>query len=186
MTISILAWGSLVYDPRDLCIEGEWQSDGPNLSIEYARISGPVGERRLTLVIKPGFSASPVLYVKSCFESLPEARENLRLREGTPEIRNIGFIDFISGNQSIKRLKREIFAELTTWNTSKGIDAIIWTDLAPNFSDKTGMRFNVQNIFGFLRGLSQGELHATKDYVQKTPAQIQTQFRRDIDGFFLD
>lgn len=183
MTIAILAWGSLVYDQRNLCTEGEWQTDGPNLSIEYARISGAQGEQKLTLVIKPGFLLVPVLYIKSCYESLLESRENLRLREGTPDIANIGFIDFSNGTQSIRRLKKEIFTELTTWNMAKGFDAIIWTDLAPNFSTKTSMRFNIQNIFDFFGNLSPEELLATKHYVQNTPGQVQTQFRSDIEAF---
>lgn len=50
MRIIILAWGSLIWNPRDLPISGKWQQDGPPssrlwrtgpaLSIEFSRISG--------------------------------------------------------------------------------------------------------------------------------------------------
>jgi len=38
--IIVLGWGSLIWDPRELKIKNsEWQKDGPNLPIEFARIS---------------------------------------------------------------------------------------------------------------------------------------------------
>ena len=52
MRIAILGWGSLINEPRDLPITGEWQKDGPMLWIEFSRISKR-GARAgcLTLVI---------------------------------------------------------------------------------------------------------------------------------------
>jgi len=46
--IAVIAWGSLVWDPRDLDIEPEWREDGPLLPVEFARFSG---RERLTLVL---------------------------------------------------------------------------------------------------------------------------------------
>ncbi|HOW68396.1 MAG TPA: hypothetical protein P5055_13320 [Candidatus Paceibacterota bacterium] len=48
MSIAILGWGSLIWNPRDLPITGDWQGDGPVLPIEFTRISD---NGRLTLVI---------------------------------------------------------------------------------------------------------------------------------------
>lgn len=41
--IAIIGWGSLVWDPRDLPIESPWHDDGPELPIEFARISSGTG-----------------------------------------------------------------------------------------------------------------------------------------------
>lgn len=78
MSIAILGWGSLCWDPRDLAITGEWIFDGPMLPVEFARISGG---KRITLVIKNGFEPVNTLYVISSLQDLDEAGENLRRRE---------------------------------------------------------------------------------------------------------
>jgi len=39
MKIAILGWGSLIKEPCELPIAGEWQKDGPLLWIEFSRIS---------------------------------------------------------------------------------------------------------------------------------------------------
>lgn len=44
MRISILGWGSLIWDWRHLPITGDWQRGGPVLPIEFSRISRS-GER---------------------------------------------------------------------------------------------------------------------------------------------
>jgi hypothetical protein len=37
--IAILAWGSLIWDRRDLQIAGDWQAGGPIVKIEFSRVS---------------------------------------------------------------------------------------------------------------------------------------------------
>ena len=49
--IACIAWGSLVWDPRELPVTAVWRRDGPALPIEFARCSV---DRRITLVIDPG------------------------------------------------------------------------------------------------------------------------------------
>ena len=48
MRIAVLAWGSLVWDRRELAIVDHFKPNGPRLSLEFSRVSG---DRRLTLVI---------------------------------------------------------------------------------------------------------------------------------------
>lgn len=50
MKIVCLGWGSLVWDPKELLIDGHWNTDGPLLPIEFCRQSQ---DGRLTLVIDP-------------------------------------------------------------------------------------------------------------------------------------
>ena len=49
---AILAWGSLVWDPRDLQTVAEFAPNGPLLPIEFCRISA---DGRLTLAIDETF-----------------------------------------------------------------------------------------------------------------------------------
>src|ERR1700722_18672522 len=50
----VLAWGSLVWDPRDLQTAGKFVANGPLLPIEFCRISA---DGRLTLAIDESFGA---------------------------------------------------------------------------------------------------------------------------------
>ena len=73
---AILAWGSLIWDPKDLEYNKQlgWIYDGPNLPIEFARISK---NGRLTLVITENGTFNKTFYtfanMKLTFE---EAIEN--------------------------------------------------------------------------------------------------------------
>ena len=80
MRIACLAWGSLVWSPRDLQISSIWFEDGPSVPVEFARQSGG---HRLTLVIRNDFQPVTSLWAWMKMASLPDAVENLRVREGT-------------------------------------------------------------------------------------------------------
>ena len=83
MRIAVLAWGSLVWQPRndhgELSMAGGWQTDCPELPIEFARISS---DGRLTLIITPGYPhSSRVLWAVSGLDDLDAAAANLTARE---------------------------------------------------------------------------------------------------------
>lgn len=86
MRIAVIGWGSLIWDLRDLDIEGEWNTDGPLLPIEFARVSGG---NRLTLVLVDNVPLQPALWAITRKASLAEAVTDLATREGTPAS-NIG------------------------------------------------------------------------------------------------
>ena len=69
MKIAILAWGSLIWQPKDLLLDTEfgWKEDGPILPIEFARISK---DGRLTLVITKNGTKVPVLYALSNYQNV--------------------------------------------------------------------------------------------------------------------
>ena len=94
MKIAILGWGSLIKEPRDLPIVGDWQPDGPKLWIEFSRISQR-GARAgcLTLVIDERCQSEvTTLHVLSKRGDLPQAIADLQEREGTSQD-GIGFAD---------------------------------------------------------------------------------------------
>lgn len=179
MNICVLGWGSLIWDPRNLKINGEWNNDGPNLPIEFAKISSG---NRLTLVIKPDFDEVQTLWASSSFDSLDAARNNLMDRERC-QLSSIGYFDFCKNTYSIKRLEEDISEELISWNVHKRFDAIIWTDLGPNFYDRTNNNFTVENVIQFLDILPPNDFLEAKRYILNTPSQIQTRFRKSLEGF---
>jgi hypothetical protein len=65
---AVLAWGSLVWDPRDLQTAAEFVANGPLLPIEFCRISA---DGRLTLVIDETVGTVCTTY------SAPSALESL-------------------------------------------------------------------------------------------------------------
>ena len=98
MESAVLAWGSLVWDPRDLQAAAEFAPNGPLLPVEFCRISA---DGRLTLAIDETFGATCTTYsAPSALESLDAAIENLRLREGMPNALEVGFVELASGKQS--------------------------------------------------------------------------------------
>lgn len=178
--IAVLAWGSLVWDPRNLNTRTDWFKDGPELPIEFARISD---NGRLTLVIKPGFRPVRVFHAESGFSNLEEARENLRLREGTSRADNIGFLDFNTGRHSIRRWQSGMMQELSSWGEKRGYDAVIWTDIGPRFSDRINRPFRFFEITRYLDSLEGESWSRAAAYIQRTPAEIKTEYRRALEDY---
>ncbi len=173
--IVVLGWGSLIWDPRELQIVERWRSDGPFLPVEFARISG---DGRFTLVLKK--DASPVQVLWNTMEtgiSIGGAIENLQIRERCPSSRPIGFINGEKSNCKIASVEKIIRA----WAEAKGFSKVIWTDLGVNFKDKTGMEYSEENAISYLSSLIGETLEKARDYVVKTPEQVNTSLRKLIE-----
>jgi hypothetical protein len=164
--IVCLGWGSLVWDPQQLPIKGDWQTDGPALPIEFVRQSN---NGRLTLVIDPESKPMPVLWTELKANKLSDAVENLRIREGTPSEKigrwppttNAAYVDLVGA-----------------WAKQKKFDGVVWTALGPKFSDVNGRRPSQTEAVDYLRGLTGKTLSLAQEYVEKAPAQIDTDYRR--------
>lgn len=180
MNICVLGWGSLIWNSGDLQITGKWNIDGPNFPVEFARISA---DGRLTLVIKEDFDDVPTLWAASSFQILDSARNNLMIRERMTDIASIGYYNFCDNSYSMRRCTDLLSEELVRWNTDKNFDAVIWTDLGPNFSHRTRRIFSVQNLLTYLNDLPPNEFVLAKEYIVKTPAQVQTRFRKILETF---
>ena len=133
MKIAILAWGSLVWDPRELQTAAKFAADGPLLPIEFCRISA---DGRLTLAIDEDFGAICKTY--SASSALPQPRcgdrePSSQRRHG--DTRAVGFVETASGKQSDFAVQShpQVVATIGAWAESAGYDAAIWTALKSNF-----------------------------------------------------
>jgi hypothetical protein len=181
----VLAWGSLVWDPRDLRIAATFMANGPLLPIEFCRVSD---DGRLTLTIDETFGALCKTYsAPSALEGLDAARDNLCQREGMADARAIGFVEPASGRQSDLAMQShpQVVATIGAWAESLGYDAAIWTALTSNFGDwgKGGEPFSVSAALEYLETL-EGEdpakfAHALA-YIQKAPPEVETPVREEV------
>jgi hypothetical protein len=177
MKIAVLGWGSLIWNQAELkIIDNKWNKDGPILPIEFARISQ---DGRLTLVIKPNWKEVTTQYAVSAFEQLNQALENLMVREKTA-LNRIGYYNFLNNEKHIRPANEVIIPNLKAWRDQTNVDAVIWTDLPPNFYDLRRLTFDLGNVDGFLKGLNQEEFALAKEYIANAPEQISTRYRTDI------
>ena len=182
MKTAILAWGSLIWQPKDLFFDKEfgWKEDGPILPIEFARISK---DGRLTLVITENGSLVPTLYTLSKYETLDEAILNLAVRESSGR-RSIGSYDKSKNEFTLNVFFKEIIRD---WINEKDFDAVIWTNLGENWAIKNESGETVKTIkpaerIEYLKSLKGNTSVLAEEYIRKTPVQIKTKYRAKIEA----
>lgn len=174
MKIAILGWGSLIWNPQNLNYNTEtgWQSEGPILPIEFARISN---DGRLTLVITEDGTDIKTLFAISAFEILDKAILNLAIREGS-SIANIGFYEKTNNQFSPSDFKFQ--KNIIDWmQLNNDIDAIIWTNLGENWKTK----LVIKDRISYLSNLENSKKEKAEEYIRKTPNQVRTKIRIEIE-----
>jgi hypothetical protein len=191
LKIAVIAWGSLIWDRRELAIAGDFKPGGPQLPIEFCRVSG---DGRLTLVINEAFGTPCPTYVAvSACGDLDDALENLWVREGSGDemlpknVRThgrVGFVDVATGIGSEKATERHpsAIALIEDWAQANGFDAAIWTSLASNFHEcgKAGEPFSVEAAIRYLEILDEPKLEAALGYIRSAPPEVRTQVRSEV------
>lgn len=174
MTIACLGWGSLVWDPRELPIAGEWSADGPSLPLEFARESR---DGRMTLVIVEHDAPVPTFWVALAVDSLDEAVDALMAREGVPSRGSIGRWP------SRARAHRRSEA-IGRWAAAKGLDGVVWTDLQPGFGTRRGAIPSLDAVIRHLETLQADARGMAARYIVNAPAQIVTPYRAALQRLF--
>jgi hypothetical protein len=185
MKIAVIAWGSLLWEPRELQQAAAFAADGPLLPIEFCRVAG---DRRLTLVVDETFGSLCATHsAPSALADLDAAIENLRVREAMPNSRGVGFVEFASGKQSEVALERhpDAVATIAAWAQSSGYDAAIWTALASNFHepDKGGEPFSVSAAIQYLDTLAvedPAKFALALEYIRRAPNEVETPVREAV------
>jgi len=185
MKSAILAWGSLVWDPRDLQTAAKFVANGPLLPIEFCRISA---DGRLILSIDETFGAMCKTYsAPSALEDFNAAIENLRIREEMSDASTVGFVELASGEQSDAAMERhpQAVASIAAWVESSGYDAAIWPALMSNFGDwsKGGEPFSVTAAIEYLETLESKDADKfarALAYIRKAPPEVETPVREEV------
>ena len=167
----VLAWGSLVWDPRTLAMDGDWSPDGPTLPIEFSRIAA---DGRLTLIVDPVHGVPCVTWVCRSPLALDEAITNLAEREGCGE-EWIGRVDVASPQpDEPSSPASETVAE---WCRASGHGAAIWTALPSTFRERTGEPFSVDAAVRYLGSLEGSPRNRAFEYVRRAPVTTETPLR---------
>ncbi len=171
MKIACLGWGSLIWDPRCLPLQGSapWRSDGPNLSVEFARQSQ---DGRITLVLLDDGPIQPVLWAEMNIDNLTQARQSLATREKTAQ-RQIGFLELSSPTTDAP-------AKILAWAEEHRFAGVVWTNLRPQFRGVT-RKPTEDEVVEYLDGLRGETRESAEEYVRMTPSQIVTPYRAAIE-----
>lgn len=180
MKVAILAWGSLVWDRRNLPITGDWERGGPVLPIEFSRISRS-GERAgcLTLVIDEQHDANvPTRFAHSPRTNLDDAIADLRTREGTSSDR-IGYVNLVRNTERDYARQEHPHAcdTIKAWAQAQRLDAVVWTALPSNFGEVAQRPFSVEAAILYLKALTEPAKSHALEYLQKAPPEVVTPVR---------
>lgn len=171
MKIACLGWGSLLWKTDPVQLASPWNSDGPVLPIEFARVSDG-GE--LSTALCEGARPQTVWWAELTTTGLDEARELLRQREeidpAHPEW--IGSLPGAARGLGAKEIGR--------WLDTMPLDAVVWTALPPRVDGVEGRCPSAARAVEYLSSLS-GETRAhAEDYIRRVPASLDTENRRQI------
>jgi hypothetical protein len=115
---------------------------------------------------------------------LDSSIENLRSREGMPNTKGVGFIDRVTGRQSVSALERHPRAveSIDSWADANRHDAAIWTALGSNFheADKAGEPFSVEAAIRYLEARDVPTLDRALAYIRQAPVKVQTPLRAAV------
>lgn len=167
--IACIGWGSLIWNPGDLILDGDWQPDGPALPIEFVRQSS---RNRLTLVISEGAPPTTALWANLRTTSLPEAMDMLRTREGFPTNRWIG--------RWPSAEVRQVSSTIEQWANEKNLQGVVWTAAPPKWNGINGAAPTLEEAIGWLRSLGDDAKDA-REYVVRAPKTVRTPFRATFE-----
>lgn len=174
--IACLGWGSLVWDSRELPIQGNWLNDGPFIHVEFMRQSRG---GRLTLVLTETERPVQSLWAVMDSAELETARQMLANRE---EILDKN-VNIHIGSWSIGEASPPNVLGLPEWAQAHGIQHVIWTALPPKLGGKE-KRSSEEEILGYLASLTGASLRDAEKYIRLAPIQIDTPYRRRIEAEF--
>jgi len=177
MKIAILGWGSLLWDisPDFDDQHDDWLYDGPNLKLEFSRIS-KTRNGALTLVIdEQNGKLCKVAYAISKRKSPDDAICDLRCREGTI-LKRIGY-HFADGS---RQFGGSIPDGLDDWAISHKLDVVIWTALQSNFKEVHGKNFSIDEATSYLQSLDTDGKAKAVEYIRRAPELIETPLRDEL------
>lgn len=155
-------------------MKGRWRKDGPLLPVEFARRSG---KGRLTLVTHATSEGQRTYWAQSGLTVRDEARENLRAREGTPNISDIHWATRTGLHDS----NDTIAGRVQGWLSEHAeIETAIWAGLKATLAPEDVVAKAVEYLTSLMP--NSDAYKSAHEYVVKTPSQIQTSVRREMQA----
>lgn len=183
VNIACLAWGSLVWNPKELPIQRRWFDDGPFGRVEFTRQSR---DDRITLVFDEKAKPVRLLWAPMALSDVDEARKALKEREGvTGERWNDRIGLWPDGDNVHKDMMLKCMPTLPTWANARGIDAVIWTNLRPQHKvngEMKGERPSVEWVLDHLQKLTGPARDVAEQYFRCAPRQVDTDYRRRVES----
>ena len=167
--VACIGWGSLLWDPQNLMVDGEWKGDGPLLPIEFARCSD---NGRVTLVMVP--SADQLVQTSWCrlnYSTLDEASEQLRIREGRTRRSWIGRWPRATTTPTA----------ISDWAAGKNLEGVVWTDIPPRWNGTVGAVPTADEVVAYLDGLEGDTRGLAEQYIREAPEFVRTPYRTIIE-----
>jgi len=172
MTIACLGWGSLCWNPGRLPIDGEWQQDGPTLPLEFARVSEG---GRITLVITDTGALLPVLWVPLAVATLENAVSVLAARESVTSLNSIGRVPACNRAYPFEDA-------ISAWAKHRGLSGVVWTALKSGLIGDRSRVPTLEELRRHIDRLSPERRADALKYVERAPAQIQTNYRAQLQA----
>jgi hypothetical protein len=180
MKIAVLAWGSLIYNPR-INLATEWQSSSLYLPLEFSRVSHK-GEIQdcLSLVIDAAHgSLCPVSFAESRLTNLTCAIDELAERERVTYRTSIGYVNL--KRDTVNPVAEKWYADhcenIKNWARSQGIEGVIWTNLKANFEEKLGVPFTPSAALNYINRLPEDRRAKALTYIRQAPSFVSTRLR---------
>ena len=176
MQIAVIAWGSLLWKPGPLRLASGWHPSGPALPLEFVRNSEDTPE--LALALCEGAQPCPSYWAYVDAKDLSSARAMLREREKIDPTRP----DWIGTVPAPEGAASPVAEHIEAWRVERGIDAVVWTALQARSRGSEGRVPSAQEVLDWLRGLAGDDRAAAEYYIRRTPAHIDTRYRRLIEA----
>lgn len=127
MKIAVICWGSIFWDKGSLKTQGDWKNDGPELPLEFCRISSfGKSKERVVLALNESSSMCVTCWDIMVATDLKTARNNLRDREGAVT----DDIQIFTRNQNPLSVAA---VQIDLWlKNHPDIEAVVWTGLESN------------------------------------------------------
>ena len=180
MKIACIGWGSLTWRPNELLIQRKWFEDGPIIPLEFVRQSK---DGTLTLVITEKAKPVRTLWALMYTDNLETAKISLLEREGKGIPRE-RLNEFIKVCKKDVEVDSSVDKDIKSWLITKDLDATIWTNLPPKFNKENNKAPSLEDAISYLRGLKNKTFNRAKEYIEKAPMQIDTEYRRAFEKEF--
>jgi hypothetical protein len=177
LKIGCLAWGSLVWDPRTLPRAGSFQADGPELPIEFSRVSL---DGRVTLVIDANAPKLRTLWVELATSTLDEAVAALGRREKIAPER---WVDWVGRYRRGDRVRDETGpTDFDAWLETHRLDAVVWTALPSRTPTGELVVPRIEELLAHLAGLGSADRARAEQYVRRAPRSVRTPHRARFES----